>query len=279
MNYSSILIKMNSLFDTPVRYSLNTDQGPVNMNDFIGQKIELTYTGEIYCIKCGKRTSKSFGQGYCYPCFIKSPETEECVLRPELCQAHLGIARDMEYAKEHCLQDHFVYLASSSEIKVGVTRISQIPTRWIDQGATMAVKIARTSNRYYAGMIEVALKKHLTDKTNWRAMLTNRIEINPDFDKVIKYIHAVLPDDLKKYLLDKMVINKIEYPVVHYPDKVISVDLDKEISIKEVLIGIKGQYLLFENNKVINVRKYSGYKVNIKGNAGNHYLLPALDQP
>jgi Protein of unknown function (DUF2797). len=260
---------MKTLPEQPVKYLLNTEQGEILLNDFLGLNLELEYTGEIFCIKCGKKTSKSFGQGYCYPCFITVPETEECVLRPELCKAHLGIARDMEYAKRHCLQDHFVYLASSAEIKVGVTRSSQIPTRWIDQGASSAVNIARTPNRYYAGLIEVELKKYISDKTNWRAMLTNKIEINPDFNNVFQQVQSVLPDNLKGFLLTELVINKIEYPVIRYPEKVNPVDLEKQNTLMGRLIGIKGQYLLFESNSVINLRKYSGYKVNIKANAGN----------
>jgi hypothetical protein len=260
---------MNSLPEQPVKYSLNTEQGEIFLNDFLGLDLELKYTGEIFCIKCGKKISKSFGQGYCYPCFITAPETEECVLRPELCKAHLGIARDMEFAKEHCLHDHFVYLASSAEIKVGVTRSSQIPTRWIDQGASSAVKIARTPNRYYAGLIEAELKKFLPDKTNWRAMLTNKIEINPDFKKVFQLVQSVVPDNLKEYLLTELVLNEIEYPVIRYPEKVNSVDLEKQNTLMGRLIGIKGQYLIFGSNNVINLRKFSGYRINIKVNAGN----------
>jgi hypothetical protein len=269
MVYTSILTKMDSVFEQPVKYFLNTEQGKININDFLSQIIELEFSGEIYCINCGKKTSKSFGQGYCYPCFMTSPQTEACVLRPELCQAHLGIARDMNFAREHCLQDHFVYLASSSEIKVGVTRMSQIPIRWIDQGASAAIKIARTPNRYYAGLIEVELKKHLTDKTNWRAMLTNKVLVNPDFNNILLFIQTALPDNLKEFLLNETVALNISYPVINYPEKVQSIDLEKENYIKMKLIGIKGQYLIFEDGSVINLRKYSGYKINIKVNAGN----------
>jgi hypothetical protein len=269
MNFTSVLCKMNTNFELPVKYSLRTEQGEIKMNELLGHGLELEYSGEIFCLKCGKKTSKSFGQGYCYPCFITASETEDCVLRPELCKAHLGIARDMEYAKENCLKDHFVYLASSAEIKVGVTRSSQIPARWIDQGASSAVKIACTPNRYIAGLIEVALKKHLPDKTNWRAMLTNKIEINPDFIKVFQKVKSVLSKNLKEFLLSELVIHNIEYPVIRYPEKVNSINLGKQNVLIGKLIGIKGQYLIFDNNNVINVRSHSGYKVDIKVNAGN----------
>jgi hypothetical protein len=267
--YEIVLGKMNVLPENPVKYFLQAEEGAISMNDFIGHDLEMEFTGEIYCINCGKRTGKSFGQGYCYPCFITSPETEECVFRPELCRAHLGIARDMEYAKENCLQEHYVYLASSSDIKIGVTRKSQIPVRWIDQGAGSAIKIALTPNRYYAGLIEVELKKHLPDKTNWRAMLTNKIMGNPDFRRVFNSVGSILPESLKEFLIEGDEIFKIFYPVSHYPVKVNSINLDRNFKLNGKLTGIKGQYLIFENGDVINIRKYSGYKVILKGNAGN----------
>ena len=142
------------------------------MNDLLGKKISLTYQHEKHCIHCGRLIKKTYAQGYCYPCFIKLPETDVCIIHPEKCQAHLGISRDMEWSKMHCLQEHFVYLAVTSGLKVGVTRAAQIPSRWIDQGAVRAVRIATTPNRHLAGTIEVFLKKHLADKTNWRNMLT-----------------------------------------------------------------------------------------------------------
>ena len=158
MKYSATLAKMSVEYSDPVNYSLMTDQGLLSVNNLLGKRIEIEFTGEIRCIRCNRKTNKSFGQGYCYPCFISAPETEDCVLRPELCKAHLGIARDMDYARVHCLSDHFVYLAATPELKVGVTRSSQVPVRWIDQGADSAMKIALTSNRYLAGLIEVELK-------------------------------------------------------------------------------------------------------------------------
>lgn len=270
MNYISILTKMNAVLEQPVKYYLQTEHEIIKLNDILGYLLELKFTGDIFCINCGRKTSKSFGQGYCYPCFITIPQTEECVLRPELCKAHLGIARNLDYARENCLQDHFVYLASSAEIKVGVTRKSQIPTRWIDQGANFAVNIALTPNRFKAGLIEVELKKHILDKTNWRSMLVNKIAMNPDFDKALLIVQSVLPENLKQYLINEIIITSIDYPVIQYPAKVQSVDLAKENIIKGKLIGIKGQYLIFENSNVINLRKYTGYKVNINVNAGSN---------
>jgi hypothetical protein len=264
MTNTLLLEKMETVFDSPIRYYLVDGSTKVDMNALVGKQLRISFTGEIYCVNCGKKTSKSFGQGYCYPCFMSSPENEECVLRPELCRAHEGIARNMEYAAEHCLKDHFVYLAASSDIKVGVTRMSQVPTRWIDQGASFAMKIAQTPNRYTAGIIEVALKKHMSDKTNWRLMLTNRVLENPSFNEYFAKISSVLPSELKQYLLSNSEIVQLHYPVQRYPVKVDSVDFLKTPEVNGCLTGIKGQYLLFDSGKVINIRKHSGFKVIIE---------------
>ncbi len=269
MGTTTRLNKMESEFSNPIKYFLVHDDYKINMNDFIGSAIEIEFTHNIYCIACGRKVTKTFGQGYCYPCFMSVPQTEECVLRPELCRAHEGIARDMEYAKNHCLQDHFVYLAASPEIKVGVTRKSQIPFRWIDQGADFAVKIALVPNRYTAGLIEVELKKILPDKTNWRKMLSGQIAETTPFQEIFVKIENFISAELKKFLLSEREIVSIKYPVIKYPLKVQTIDFDKEPKISDVLTGIKGQYLLFESGKVVNIRKHSGYEVTIKNNAKN----------
>jgi len=173
MKLSLNLIKMESENSDPVNYFLKTADSKFLLNDLIGNEIILSYKNQINCINCGAPIKTSFAQGYCYPCFITSPETEDCVLRPELCQAHVGVARDMEFAKNHCLIEHYVYMASTGGLKVGVTRHTQRPIRWIDQGAWQAIIVARTFNRYLAGSIEVNLKKHFPDKTNWRKMLSS----------------------------------------------------------------------------------------------------------
>jgi hypothetical protein len=255
------LLKLRSvLYEKKVRYYLPLSNNEIFLNDHIGKKIELRFHRQINCIRCGRITSKSFAQGFCFPCFTSAPETEECVLRPELCRAHEGIARDMEYAREHCLIEHFVYLSFTGILKVGVTRYTQIPTRWIDQGATAAIKIACTPNRYTAGLIEVALKKNYADKTNWRNMLKD-IPVGINLLKEKEKAIAFLPAPLNNYTLTGQEIVEINYPVSFFPPKVISTDFDKTPAISGILTGIKGQYLIFENGVVINIRKYAGYLI------------------
>ncbi len=265
--YKGNLLKMKSNLEDKVQYYLQLSEHKIDMNSLIGKELRIEYENQINCIKCGRLTKTSFAQGYCYPCFTTAPETEDCVLRPELCMAHEGQARDMEYAEKHCLNDHIVYLAVSSGLKIGVTRISQVPTRWIDQGAWKAIKLGITPNRYLAGSIEVALKAHINDKTNWRNMLTNKLAENIDLveekDRAIDLLHY----DFQEYATDDDEITEIHYPVEKYPEKVKSINLDKTPVIEDVLSGIKGQYLLFESGQVINIRKHNGYAVNLSINS------------
>jgi hypothetical protein len=248
-----------------VQYHLPVGTSEIYMNEMIGNTIQIKYTGVINCIKCGRITKTSFAQGYCYPCFISAPETEECVLRPERCRAHEGIARDMEFAASHCLIDHYVYLALSPGIKVGVTRSTQIPTRWIDQGANYAIRLARTPNRYIAGLLEVALKNIFPDKTNWKQMLSGNSILNIDLVHEKGMAEEALPFDLRQYFVDDDEIVKIIYPVQSFPSKIQGINLDKIKEISGKLLGIKGQYLIFENGQVINIRKYGGYRLQLTG--------------
>ncbi len=246
------------------RYVLRLGTEDIDMNALLGKTVAFNYLDTIHCIRCGRVTGKSFAQGYCYPCFTTAPETSECVLRPELCRAHEGISRDMAWSEEHCLKDHIVYLAISSGLKVGVTRESQIPTRWIDQGAWKAIPLARTPNRYLAGCIEVALKAHMSDKTNWRHMLTDKVERGIDLMEEKRRASGLLEGELASYIVPDDRITEINYPVLAYPSKVRSLGFDRTRFVEAVLTGIKGQYLIFEDGSVLNIRKHSGYLVGME---------------
>ncbi|MDX2429391.1 MAG: DUF2797 domain-containing protein [Bacteroides sp.] len=247
-----------------VDYQLPLGSHKISMNQLIGREITMTYKGHIHCIRCGKETRKSFAQGYCYPCFSTAPETEECVLRPELCRAHEGVARDMDYARKHCLSEQVVYLSLTSGLKVGVTRSSQVPVRWIDQGAVRAIELARVPNRFTAGELELALKANMSDKTNWRKMLTSEGPLGINLPEEKKRIAQLLPERLKAYVSDDSLVHVFVYPVESYPEKIKSLNFDKEAEVKGVLTGIKGQYLLFENNSVINMRKFGAYLISFQ---------------
>ena len=254
---------MESENSDPVKYYLKSSDTRLLLNELIGHEIKISYKDQINCINCGAKTKTSFAQGYCYPCFISSPETEDCVFRPELCLAHMGIARDIKFAEDHCLIDHYVYLALSGGLKVGVTRYTQNPVRWIDQGAQKAIIVAKTPNRFIAGCIEVALKKHFQDKTNWRKMLSS--EKYGEFNLIIEKTRAIqlLHPDFKKFGCDDDSITEIRYPILEYPTKVKSIAFEKVSEIKEILTGIKGQYIIFRSGEVINIRKHAGYLVEL----------------
>lgn len=263
MEFEGNIRKMKTVLDVPVKYTLPIGSEEIDMNALIGKEITMQFNGQINCISCGKKTKTSFSQGFCYSCLQTAPEASESIIRPELSKAHLGIARDMEWAEKHDLIDHYVYLAVSSELKVGVTRGHQVPTRWIDQGASYAIKIACTPNRHIAGVIEVFLKNHFTDKTNWRAMLKNEVLKNFDLAAEKERIVHLLPLELQKYVSTDKEVTAINYPVEQFPEKIKSVGFDKFPEISGILAGIKGQYLLFNDSRVLNMRKHNGYFLRV----------------
>lgn len=256
------LSKMKAALEDQVQYTLKGEAENIDMNQLLGQKIKMTYMQKQQCASCGKE-KKLFAQGFCYDCFMNAPEAAPCIINPELCEGHLGKGRDVEWEKAHHVQPHVVYLAVASALKVGVTRETQVPTRWIDQGASFAIKLAEVPYRKLAGDIEVALKGTFTDKTNWRAMLKNEIG-DFDLEEEKWQCEELLPNDLSDYMSEDDDIIEINYPVLEFPEKVKSIGFDKQLIIEGQLLGIKGQYLLLDDNRVINIRKHTGYYVDFE---------------
>jgi len=262
MKFKGVLKKMITEIGSPVQYYLDMGEDFLIMNQLLDKKMSIRFEN-YQCLNCGE-DKKIFRQGFCYDCFFKMPQAGDWVMKPELSKAHLDIEdRDLEFEKELQLQPHVVYLANSSDVKVGVTRKSQIPTRWIDQGAHEAIEIVEVPNRYLAGIAEVALKDHVSDKTNWRKMLTNDI-VDLDLNAEKERLSEFLPDEIKPYYSEfKSKEMEIEFPVLKYPAKINSLNLDKTQSYQGTLKGIKGQYLLFEDGIVFNVRNWEGYVCEI----------------
>lgn len=269
MKYQGHLHKMQVSLETPVVYQLELSGEALRLNDYIGKNIRLEYLQSIECIHCGREIKKSFSQGFCYPCFIKLAQCDMCIVSPEKCHYHLGTCREPAWGLANCMKPHIIYLSNTSGVKVGITRESQIPTRWIDQGAVQALPIIRVSKRYHSGLIESAFKNHVNDKTNWRSMLKNEFEeldLYQVFEAIWPEIEASLSDDVRE---DLEVIAKnesslsLEYPAVQYPTKVSSFNLDKNPIVEGQLDAIKGQYLIFDSG-VINIRKYAGYLVSLE---------------
>ena len=260
------LSKMNTKHEAPIAYELGFDESKINLNSLINKEISICWDGVIICRKCAKETKKSFGEGFCYPCFMSAPEASPCILKPELCQAHLGMGRDLEYEEKNHNKPHAVYLAATDKVKVGVTRTTQIPTRWIDQGANKAIVLAIVPYRHLAGVLEVALKSIYSDKTNWRNMLKNEIDDTIDLEEEKWSCYEMLPSDLQQYFIEDDTIYNFLYPGENYPFKVNSINLQKTPSIQGVLTAIKGQYLIFDNENVFNVRRHTSYEIELNVN-------------
>lgn len=262
MQYEGVLTKMQTEFGDLIQYYLVFEDSFLHVNQLLDKTIAIEFMG-FQCLNCGKK-KKIFRQGFCYDCFYASASVGDWIMKPELSTAHLGIEdRDLVYEQKVQLQPHIVYLALSSEVKVGVTRGTQVPTRWIDQGANEAIAIVEVPNRYLAGITEVALKNHYADKTNWRKMLTNDIESADLIAERLK-VQDLIPTEVQEYFYnDKNDLYEMHYPVLEYPTKVKSLSLDKTPSYQGKLKGIKGQYLMFEDGTVFNVRGSEGYVVRI----------------
>ena len=264
------LRKMRSTLKSPVDYQLLVGETLVPLNQSIKKKLCLSFTGNIHCIRCGRKTNKSFQQGYCYPCMQRLNECGNCAIFPERCMVEQGTCPKDDWAHAQCHSSQIVYLANTSRLKVGITRATHIPTRWIDQGAIQALPIFKASNRYRAGLMEVALKAYVSDRTNWRAMLKNEVDfldILVERDKLLKEaaptVSKVLmsSSDCIVPVTDVKTV-AITYPVIEYPKKVVSLSFDKQPEINGHLIGVKGQYLILDNG-VLNVRKFGGYEIEL----------------
>ena len=267
---SGALRKLHSQLDETVSYALPVGATAVPLNALLGRRIALNYLGQITCTHCGRKTNKSFNQGYCYPCFQKLAACDSCIVSPEKCHFDAGTCREPEWAQQHCLQPHVVYLANSSGLKVGITRGTQIPTRWIDQGAVQALPIFGVQTRQQSGLVEAVIREHVADKTNWRAMLKGQVDeldLRAQRDRLLALCQAGLTQLQDQFGLQAIQALPsaepiaIRYPVLQHPAKVVSLDLEKTPQISGTLLGIKGQYLLLDTG-VINIRKYGAYHVS-----------------
>lgn len=271
IDVSGRLRKMPAQAGEPVTYSIAVGDSRIPLNEYLGKQVRIDFEGVIRCINCDRTTKKSFNQGYCFPCFRKLAACDTCIMSPEKCHYHLGTCREPEWGETHCMVEHVVYLANSSGLKVGITRGTQVPTRWIDQGAVDAIPMVRVATRYLAGLVEVACKAHVADRTNWRAMLKGDVpELNlaeerqrilgliADDLSALKESHG--PDSIREVDEDGL---GLSYPVAVWPEKVKTHNLDKAPEVEGVLEGIKGQYLILDTG-VINIRKFTGYEVRFR---------------
>ena len=263
--------KMAIALDSPAQYQFRLGDQLVPVNPLLGKQIRLEFLAQINCQHCGRKTKKSFSQGYCYNCFRKLPQCDTCIMSPERCHFHAGTCRDSAWGEQFCMTDHVVYLANSSGLKVGITRASQVPTRWLDQGAAQAVPIMRVATRQQSGFVEDLLRGQVADKTNWRTLLKSDApaldllaERDRLFDQLAEGIHALQERFGLQAVQPVTNIQPVDitYPVIQYPVKIVSLDLEKLGTVEGTLLGIKGQYLILDTG-VINIRKYTAYHVAV----------------
>lgn len=267
-----IVSKMKAKADEPVTYILPLGEFEKELNPHIGKTFGLKHTGHIQCIYCERKIKKTYSQGYCYPCSQKLARCDYCILKPERCHYHLGTCREPEWGEANCMIPHYVYLSVTSDIKIGITRHTQIPTRWIDQGATQAMPLFKVMTRQQSGYLEEVFKELLNDKTNWRTLLK---QDNPvmDLDKLsaefikkakkgIDSVKMTFGEDAIKVIEDRETYT-FTYPVNEYPEKIKSISFDKMPDVEGTLLGIKGQYLIFDIG-VLNIRKHTGYELECR---------------
>lgn len=264
--------KMSARLETPlVQYAFRLGDSEVPVNPLLGTTVRLEYLGAIHCIHCGRKTKTSFSQGYCYPCMSKLAQCDVCIMAPEKCHYDQGTCREPAWGEQFCMTDHIVYLANSSGLKVGITRASQLPTRWLDQGASQALPIMRVATRQQSGLVEDLFRAHVPDRTNWRALLKGdaeavdlvavRDQLFEQCAEGLQAMHARFGLQAIQPLSDAQTVD-IRYPVEAYPSKIVSFNLDKNPLAEGTLLGIKGQYLIFDTG-VINIRKYTAYQLAV----------------
>ena len=257
------LLKMRTQLDSPVRYQLPVGEHLVPLNPLLGSVLRLSFSGEIYDIHDGTKIKKSYGQGYSYQNFMRLACCDSCIIRPHECHYHQGTCREPQWGEEHCFKPHCVYLANTSGLKVGITRQTQIPTRWIDQGAAFALPILKVPDRKTAGVVEVEISRHVNDKTDWRKMLRGEtgavdlVQVREDlFSELADFLDDCGAEDVGDDVIE------ITYPVREWPVKITPLSFEKTPVIEGKLVGIKGQYLILDTG-VLNIRKYQGYRVEL----------------
>lgn len=248
----------------PIEYSWAFDDGQTaRVNDWLGKSVRIQFLGQKRCVHCGRSVTKLYQAGYCFPCVTTLAETDLCIVKPEICHFHLGTCRDDQYGESHCMIPHYVYLAVSSQVKVGLTRKHRELTRWMDQGAVGGLLFAEVPNRKAAGELEVEIARELPDKTDWRKLITG-VVAQVDLEALATIVAARLPEQWQRYLIEQRTVHHLSYPTFD-PERIgkaKSHSLDKSPVIEGTLIAIRGQYLIFDHGAV-QIRKHAGFLCDI----------------
>jgi hypothetical protein len=235
------------------------------MNEMVGKNIRMVATGDVRCILHGEKLSKTFGEGLCWNGFQDSSNASPCIIHPELCQAHEGVALrgDMEWETNNHLIPHVVYLSFTSGVKVGVTSERNLFSRWIDQGARQGLVFARVPYRQLAGEFEVMLKEYVSDKSNWKGMLQPLFMENFDLLAAKENLLFEIPDAYQDFIDDEDKVWNIQYPCEDRPVNPKTWKLNSGNVYEGKLKGIVGQYLILENQQVLNIRSHAGHEVEL----------------
>jgi hypothetical protein len=265
---SGVLRMMQIVPARPVEYTLQLDGDPIPLSDLLGRRLSIRFDGKITCQNCGSLTRKSYGDGYCYRCFTTLARCDLCVVSPDRCHYAAGTCREPAWGESFCMQPHLVYLANSAGAKVGITKPENLPWRWLDQGATQAAVIMRTQSRFQAGCVEAALARYVSDRTDWRELI-GRDAAEIDLPELAARLRRDAAKELE--LLEsrfagalswsaEAVPERFEYPVMAYASPANGLSLTAGGEIVGTLLGIKGQYLMFDSG-VFNVRRHTSYHV------------------
>jgi hypothetical protein len=267
---SGVLAKLSVEASSPAAYVMSLENQAIDMNALIGSNIEICFTGHITCCHCGVETRRSYGGGHCYACFKTLASCDLCVVSPDRCHFFEGTCREPDWGESFCMQPHLVYLANSAGLKVGITKPSQVPVRWLDQGASQALIILRTATRQQAGLVEAALAQTVRDRTDWRALVAGEaraVDLDAARGQLARQASAALTALDRRYPgalqpADDEVARVFSYPVSRYPRQFERFTLDTAATVRGRLVGIKGQYLLFDTG-VFNVRQHTSYHVQL----------------
>ena len=270
--WSGTFSKMRTENTDPVTYHLvdgfheaNERTEDLVVNGLIGRKVRIVFGGNIQCVECGRKTKKTFNQGYCFPCGQNLAEADICMVKPELCHYYEenNPCRDESFAERVCMKPHVLYISQTSGFKVGITRRENVPSRWMDQGAVKAIPLGEMPSRRDVGLLEVKLAENFQDKTHWMRMLKEKSpegDIDAAADTLMGLIKDIGPENFDART--ERELYEFYYPVTRYPEKVKSMNLDKVPELEGTLMGIKGQYWILDCG-VINIRKYTGYQVKL----------------
>ncbi|MBL97720.1 MAG: hypothetical protein CMF52_07885 [Legionellales bacterium] len=272
VSFGGIVSGLDIQSDRPLRYALCfEDHETVPLNCLIGRSITVRYLDHMQCTYCKRRIKKTYNNGFCFLCFRRLARCDSCIVRPELCHFHLGTCREPDWGSRVCMQRHIVYLSFTSHVKVGITRAANVPRRWYDQGAMVALPIYQVPTRRVSGYLEVALKAYFKDKTQWRQMLQTQhcaVDLRQSIQSVIdqgalnRYIdeEPLFKDGPPVPVYSHYEPEVISYPMHDVPSPLKAINLEKTPEFTATLLGMKGQYLIFDQ-AVFNVKKYAGYRI------------------